>query len=464
MVVGMAAQIGGDALINKFVKSDKDRGSLSRALGAVSTGASIGAVFGPAGAAVGGAIGGIYSLFKDPSLREFVGKKLASLGKTIWEGLKTAGEKIGEFFTKTLPGWFGKAADAFLKFFNETLPKAIGHAFMWLLKKAGEALLWVGKMYLKLLKFWYIDLPIAIGKAIWWLLKKFGEGIEWVVNKFLDILHFFFVDLPIAIGKAFAWLVKKAGEGVDWVLKKVGEFIVFWTDTVPKAVGKFFTKTLPDFAKEGYKWVKQHLIDPMVDFFTKTIPDFFTKTIPNAISKVTGFVHDYLVAPIVSFIKKVFDNPTALIHPSKLVQLWNESVNEAAQNIAKGKMSGGIIEGVYQGIEDHVRILATPGEFMMRKRAVDEPGAKAILTDWNEGRIKVSDLVGGLAASTAPPVMSIVAPDTSNLTGRVPSVVNHTVNHAPVFGGDVVINNPVREKSEFSLRRQLQMSANRHRR
>lgn len=130
---------------------------------------------------------------------------------------------------------------------------------------------------------------------------------------------------------------------------------------------------------------------------------------------------------------------------------------------APKRMSGGLIEGVYQGIEDTARVMATPDEFIVRRSKVMQPGVKAFLRDFNEDRIKMSDLYGGLAAATSPQVMSMVPPTAQALTGAIPSVVNHTVNHAPLMG-DVTIHNPVREKSENSLRRQVQIAAIRHRR
>jgi hypothetical protein len=179
-------------------------------------------------------------------------------------------------------------------------------------------------------------------------------------------------------------------------------------------------------------------------------------------------VMDNIIQPVITFFSELGDHIGDWIKGGwEAAKGWVSSLwDRAGGNIEKGmesrKMSGGLIEGVYQGIQDTAKVWATPGEFMVRKSRVDEPGAKAFLSDFNEGRITMADLYGGLAASTAP-VMSIVPAEAQAMTGSVPTVVNNTVNHAPVMG-DVTINNPVRERSEHSLRRQVQIAAIRHRR
>jgi len=241
----------------------------------------------------------------------------------------------------------------------------------------------------------------------------------------------------------------------------------FFTETLPNAadtawtnISNFFTETLPAKFTE--------IKDNISTFFSETLPNFFTVTLPDAIKSLPGVVMDNIINPVVNFFKGLGDHIGDFIEGGwEAAKGWISSLwDRAGSNIDKGmesrKMSGGLIEGVYQGIQDTAKVWATPGEFMIRKSVVDQPGAKAFLSDFNEGRINPSHFFGGLAAATAP-VMSIVPPEAQTMTGSVPTVVNNTVNHAPVMG-DVTINNPVRERSEHSLRRQVQIAAIRHRR
>lgn len=437
-IAGGAVQLGGDAVIDKFVKNDKDQKSLSGGLAAVTTGAGLGAMFGPAGALVGGAVGGIYALFKDKNLRDFVEKKLSKLGGVIVDGLKSAGTWIGNFFTKTIPGWAEKA----FKF--------------------------LGGLVLDYLKFWYVTLPLAIGKAFIWLMKKAGEGIAWVLGKFVDFLKFWYIDLPLKVLGFFAQLAVWAGQGVVWLVEKFLVFLKFWYIDLPLKVLGFF-KQLGGWALEGAqnigKFFLDHFITPLTDFFTKKIPEFFTKTIPDAIKALPGFIHDHVIKPIMDFfggLKAHVSFSDIVLHGAKDLISWVKGLFGFGSDAQKN-MSGGFVKGVYQGIEDKTKVLATPGEFYVRRSVAQKPENKQFLTDFNEGRIDVASLYGGLSAATAPQVMAMIPPEAAGFTGKVPTVVNHTINHAPLMG-DVTIHNPVREKSDTSLRRQVQIAANRHRR
>lgn len=497
-----AADIGGEMLTDKFVKNDKDKGSLNRAIGAVSTGAGIGATIGSiipgvgtaVGGAVGGAIGGIYSLFKDKNLRDFVEKKLGNLGGTIADGLKTAVSAVGNF-VKFLAGkwldlakfWFITMPLAIGKFLLITLPGFVQNAVVWVLKKfldllkfwyidlplavakfllftlpgyVEKAVVWVAKKWLELAKFWFITMPLAVGKFLLITLPGYVEkAVAWLLTKFLEFLKFWYITLPLKVLGFFVQLGVWAADGVKFLLGKFVDFLKFWYIDLPLKVLGFF-KQLGVLALDGAKLVGQyfldHFITPLTDFFTKKIPEFFTKTIPDAIGKIGSFLKGALITPFTDFFAALGKHNFGywLLHPAEIVGVLQDTFVDK-------KMSGGLIQGVYQGVQDTAHVMATPGEFMVRKSKVDEPGAKAFLNTFNEQGMTA--LYGGLAASTAPQVMSMVPPEARALTGAVPTVVNHTVNHAPVMG-DVTINNPVREKSEATLRRQIHIAAIRHRR
>jgi len=311
----------------------------------------------------------------------------------------------------TLPAVASAAWGGITGFFTETLPNAASAA-------------WAG-----ITDFFTVTLPGA-ASAAW-------QGIT----------DFFTVTLPAAASAVWTGIT------------------TFFTETLPTAaqaawdgITNFFTVTLPNTLTT--------LWDSISTFFGTTLPNFFTVTLPGAISSLPGVIYDNVAKPVVEFFTGLGDHIGDFFSGG---WDWAKGLfSRAGKNINEGedsrKMSGGLIEGVYQGIEDKTRVLATPGEFYVRRSVVQEPGAKAFLSDFNEGRVKMSSLYGGLTSSTAPQVMSIVPPDARALTRTVPSVVNNSVNHAPVIGGDVIVHNPKREASETSLRRQVEIASIRHRR
>lgn len=451
-------------------------GEFSDKLGAVAT-----SVFGggkPGGGvldAVKGGLGGVAG-----SVSGALGGS-SDIGKTILDSLKRAAGGIGNFFTKAIPDFFHRGVSAITTFFTKTLPSLPGRAFDAFLRSFGRAL-----------HFFQKDLPQAVGVAALWTVRQLGK-----------IGHFFTVDAPRAVGKFFTRTIpEKAGQAWGGIKHNLWDPFVsfirgipdFFTETIPRWFGDakhwlteqvyepvkdFVTKTIPDFFTETIPkwfeaapgWFDTHVKTPIHDFFTVTLPAFFTEDLPNAIAKVPGFVYDTIVKPVVDFFKGMAGHFSIedLLGGGAILLDWAKGLfARAGKDIKEGyadadkKMSGGIVKGVYQGIEDTAHVMATPGEMVIRRSKVEQPGAKAFLTDWNEGRVDIADFFKGLSAQSAP-VMSLVPADAWALTGAVPAVVNHTVNHAPLMG-DVTIHNPIREKSDHSLRRQVQLAANRHRR
>jgi hypothetical protein len=457
-------ELGGDALIDKFVKNDKDKGSLTRAVGAVSNGASIGSTIGgflgPGGALIGGALGGvaggIYSLFKDKNLRDFVEKKLANVGHIIADGFKSALDGVGRFFKFLKDGW--KQAFDIVGHFFADVGKSIGHFFEGIGKWAAQAATTVVGLFLDFLKFWYVTLPLTVLKFLFVTLPGYAvKAVVGLVTIFLDFLKFWYITLPLTILKFFfVTLPGYAAKAIGFLLKGFAQFLHFWFVDLPNKVEDFFIKHLPASLGKGLAFFKSIFFDPIANFFGNTIPNFFTKDIPNAISKIGPFLKNALIGPFQHFfdLMKKHDFGYWLTHPGDFFSSLKDAFIDR-------KMSGGLIKGVYQGVEDKALSWVTPGEMVIRRSKTQEPGAKMFLQDFNERGMEA--LYSGLSASTKPQVMSMVAPEAQGLTGRVPTVVNNTVNHAPVMG-DVTINNPVREKSEYSLRRQVQLAAIRHRR
>jgi hypothetical protein len=568
LVLGGAAQLGGDYLLNKFVKNDSDKSSLQRGLGAVANGAGIGASIGSIipgvgtviGGAIGGLAGGAYSLFKDKNLRNFVGGKLSGaakgvggflgdvgssvaggakslfsgakdlftggdakggaggvaatllgplgalfsktdFGKQIFDSISKGGTKIADFFTKTIPGFFGRTASAIGDFFTKTLPALPGKAFDLFFRQLGRFAAFFTKTLPHLAGQGFDAFFRGVGRVGAFFTKDLPRyalaGGKALVHGFLAWLTFWYVDLPKLVFAFFTQtLPRLAKQGFNFLVQNFAvpfyEFIQsipgFFTKTIPHwfdsvkhwytqkvavpfhdfitvDIPKFFTDTIPHWFEAAPKWFKTHVTDPITNFFTNTLPNFFTKTLPDAISTLPSVVYNNLIQPILDFFGGLAGHVGDFLKGTWnwAKSLFSRASKDTSEGYTPSHMSGGLIAGVYQGVEDKAKIFATPGEFMVRRSKVQQPYGKQFLTDYNEGRIDPAQFYGGLSAAAAPQVMSIVPPDARAMTRGVPAVVNNTVNHAPVMG-DVTINNPVRERSEHSLRRQVQIAAIRHRR
>lgn len=477
LAASIAAQVGGTALTDHFVKNDKDKASVNKAIGTVASYAGTGALLGNIipipgvgagiGGAVGGAIGGVKALATDPNLRKFLGSKISAgadavgdFGKSILDSLGKAAGPIGRFFTKTIPDAFHRGIKAITDFFTKTLPKLPGKFFDAFTFGIGVVI-----------GFFEYKIPRAAAAAWRGITTFFTKTLPEVASAALSaVTDFFTVTIPHAASAAWRGITDFFTVTLPSVANAVWNSITaFFTKTLPnaasaawKGITTFFTDTLPD--------VFHTVVDSISTFFGTTLPNFFTETLPNAIKSLPGFLLDNLVHPVVDFFSGLGDHIGDAIKGGwDKVKGWAQSLwDRGSKNVDAGresqnKMSGGLITGVYQGVEDTVRLRATPDEFVMRRSKVMEPGAKAILTDWNEGRLKVDDFYKGLSSTVAPPVMAMVPPEATQLTNRVPMVVNNTVNHAPLMG-DVTIHNPIREKSEATLRRQIHIAAIRHRR
>jgi hypothetical protein len=538
VAASLALSFGGDAAINKFVKDDDDANSLSRGLGAVSTGAGIGATIGSIvpgvgtviGGAVGGAIGGAYSLVKDKNLRNFVGGKISSgakavggffskagsavknffgggddddkpagdgpkpgikgalvgaalgpvgavlggtklgakaldLGGDVVDSLKKGGKGVGDFFTKTIPGSFHKGTKGIHDFFTKTLPGLPGKAF--------DAFFFgIGKIQ----GFFTKTLPRAVGRFFTETIPSIGEKIG----------KFFTEDIPRFAGKAWTFVVTNLWDPFVNFIKGIPKF---FTETIPKwfkdashwlgehvtkpvisfvtvDIPKFFTETIPKWFKEAPKWLNEHVSKPVTEFFTVKIPEFFTKTLPDTISKLPGVLYDNLVQPVLDFFGGLAGHVGDFLKGgwSWAKGLFSRAGDQVKAGNESVKMSGGVIEGVYQGIEDNTRLRATVGEFVVRRSKVQQPRGAEFLRDYNEGRFNPADWYQGLSAASAPAVMSVVPPTAPVLVGVGGMVTNNTSSsNSGMSIGDIVIHNPVREPAAHSLRRQIEIARMRHR-
>lgn len=469
---------------------------------------------------VGGLVSSIGKFFS-VTVPGYVDGLVSSIGKFFSKTLpdfftNNVIKPIGDFFTKTLPNapatFFANMLNTFheigrgigyvLDFFAHVIPRAAtiawhaveaGATFLWKAVVAGARIAWDGVVTAGKHAWTAVE---SAGKAAWKAVVA-GAKAAWkaVVDGAKRVGEFFTEDLPRYAGQAWAAVLRgartlsrfftvtapqaihhffavtlPAAARAGWRLVIAGAQGIarFFTVTGPRAVRSFFVDTIPEHAKSAWKGLKTHLLDPLGKFFSETIPNFFTKTIPDAIAKLPGFIKDNVLTPIANFFSNGAEALGAFFSGGwgKVKQLFSSALSGISETKNTNKMSGGVIEGVYQGIEDNVRLHATSGEFVVRRGKTQQPQGQRFLTDFNEGRFNPADWYAGLSAQAMPQVqvMSVVPPSAAALTNRVVTSSVSTTTNAGLSMGDITINNPVREKAEHSLRRSIQVAAVRHRR
>lgn len=256
--------------------------------GMMATGAGIGAAIGSVipgagtaiGALVGGGIGGIAGVFAGDKAGKAISDSSDEGGwlSNAWEGTKKFfKEKVGGFFTQTLPQGWNSLWDSVGGFFTETVPQAwgtltskVGHFFTETIPSAWNSM-WdaVGTFFTE-------TVPYTIGYAVGKIGIFFTETLPNAWNSLWDAVGAFFTEtIP------------------SWADTIWNDYTVpFFTETIPNAwnsfwgaVGAFFTETIPSWADTIWN-------DYTVPFFTETIPSvwnsfwgaigtFFTETIPS---------------------------------------------------------------------------------------------------------------------------------------------------------------------------------------
>lgn len=430
-LLGAAVSVGADfvggAAIDKFVKNDADKGSLSRGLGAVTQGAGIGATIGSiipgvgtvVGGAVGGVIGGAYSLFKDKNLRNFVGGKISGAASATGQAIGGAASAVGDAAvdaTKAVGNFFKGGYDGFKKYVGGPIANFVTKDIPGYFHDAVDGLKGIGKDILNLL-----TLPIRIEiKAIGILFGKIIPDAFSGASKLIDK----YIFTPIG----------------DFV----GKTVTLFTDTIPK----WFSGAIKSF-EDG-------VITPIVDWIADKLPGTWGDSIKSWFSSAINFFNTEVLDPIVSIIGKIPGVIKELFtHPVDFFKNGLTGVIDAIKSlfgIPTGMHSGGEVAGTYSGRVDQVRAVLTEGEFVVRRNKAQQPGAKAFLNDFNEGRVNPADFYAGLSAATAPAVMTLVPP-TNALSPSAAAAVTNVRGGFQM--GDVTIHNPVREKAERSLRRAL---------
>ncbi len=118
------------------------------------------------------------------------------------------------------------------------------------------------------------------------------------------------------------------------------------------------------------------------------------------------------------------------------------------------KAAGGFVGGNYSGRDDTEPHMLTPGEFVLRRKVGQKPGGPELLRALNEDALDPAALFAALNFSA----QAVPGQRPPSGSASVTNVHNATRN-AGLSTGNITINNPVRERSDRSLRRTLQAAA-----
>ena len=259
-------------------------------LGLVGAGAAAGTAIMPgAGTLIGAGIGGI-------------GAMLA--GGKIGEALSDLTDKMGEFFTETLPEKWGELWDGVGNFFTETVPTA------WNTVKESISVFFTETLPEKWDEMWdgiggffTETLPYAIGYAAGATVRFFTETLPEKWDEFWDSVSAFFTE-TVPTWAENTWS---------------GHIVPFFTETIPAkwdelwtAISTLFTETIPAWAENV--WTSK--INP---FFTVTVPGFFsslwdsvssfvTEGIPSIASTIWSNVSSFFTDTVPGWFNSVWEN------------------------------------------------------------------------------------------------------------------------------------------------------------
>jgi len=229
---------------------------------------------------------------KDP-LKWFQDNVIKPLWDLIPQPIKSAFQAIHDFFTKTLPEWFGKFIEGITSFFRDPVK-------------------WLQENVFSPLWSW---LQEHVVKSLWDLVP------EPVRNAVEGIGNFFTKTLPEVGEKVFNEIVKFFEDPGKWLSEKVVKPL--W-DAIPQPIKdafefiqKLFTEKLKqaletlgkwweEFTKDPVKWLSDRLVKPVLDLASKlgdaiaggikTVMDVVGKAISAGVSAIRGFIETVINA------------------------------------------------------------------------------------------------------------------------------------------------------------------------
>ena len=329
---------------------------------------------------------------------------------------------VKRFFTVTLPDLPDKVMAA-IRAMPRTIARAIGFAFGYIWQQIKDGFDNVKE---------------------WWNSWTFEEIWNNIKRDFIDPAWEWITGLSERVTE---WWNSWTFEGI-WNNIKTSfiDPIWEWITGLPDRVTEWWNS----WTFEGiWNSIKTSFIDPVWNWVTG-LPTRVTEWWNSwSFADIYTKFYDSLIKPVEDWFQAI---------PDKVKGWWKSFTGWFSEGSKEGadaaKQSGGLIEGTYDGRVDNIRALVTAGEWVTRKRVVDKPMAKMLLADLNEERINPADFYAALNLATAPNVMAIAAPTSAVSPVGAGTVVNNTRNSG-LSTGDIHIHNPVREKSDQSLRRTL---------
>lgn len=316
--------------------------------GMVAAGAGIGAAVGSVvpvigtgiGAAVGAGVGGIAALVGGDKAGKAIsdstdeGGWLNKAGKAISGFASTAGDKIGGFFTETLPGfvtetipsaaskagkaisgWASSVGDTVGGFFTETVPT-------FLTEQVPYA---AGYVFGKAETFFGETVPEKFGELWDSVSTFFGETLPtWADGVFQRAQTFFTESVPEFFGNLWdnvsTFFTETIPAWADGVFQKAQ---TFFTESVPEFFGglwdnvsTFFTETLPTWAEGVFAKAQTFFTESVPEFFTglwDSVSGFVTETIPAWAETAYTNVSTFFSETVPGFFDTLWSNVTGFV-------------------------------------------------------------------------------------------------------------------------------------------------------
>lgn len=208
------------------------------------------------------------------------------------------------------------------------------------------------------------------------------------------------------------------------------------------------------------QWAHDHLTVPARNAFSR-----LGGWVSSAWSGANKWAHDHLTVPVQNFFKGIGSFfaglPDAIERAAESLPFVGPFIRARREShevnviTPRTRASGGLIDGHRDGRVDNIPILATVGEFMIRRRVVERPGVKRLLTALNEEQLDPAALYAALDIATKQGNFPFRVPE--KIIGGAPTTINST--RTGMAFGDVIIHNPRQERSSASIRRTLQTLA-----
>ncbi len=333
--------------------------------------------------------------------------KIAEIAGNIWNGIKGIGEWLGQqwnnlvtWFTVTLPTalaqwgaafwsglqsvgtWLAEQWNALVTWFTVTLPTAIaewGAAFWSGIQAVGT---WLAEQWNALVTWFTVTLPNAIaewGAAFWSGLQAVGA---WLAEQWNALVTWFTVTLPNAIkewGAAFWNGIQAVG---TWLAQQWTNLMTWFTVTLPNAVRKWASDFWGGIQDLG-AWLGTKLTE-LKNWFT-SLPGLVAQWVKGLWD---GFWASFKVPQWITDIISAFKIGETDSKTGKKYDPKNATQNQNNGGAIHRSIGGGV-PGIGNG--DVVSAMLTPGEYVIRKEAVQKYGLD-MMSKINAGQFKLPTL------------------------------------------------------------------------